>query len=84
MKINQTELAAFAENAPRAEVITSGATTTVYSGIPANPDPAKADTCLWTICRTVVTRQGSTTSVETTWARGLWADRSTLNYLYEP
>ena len=84
MKINQTELAAFAENAPRAEVIRQGDVTTVYSGTPTANDPAKADTCQWAVQRTVVTRQGSVTLVETTWGHGLWADRATLEYLYEP
>lgn len=84
MKINQTELAAYAENAPRAEVSSSGGRTTVYSGVPSDPDPANADRCLWTIQRTVVSKAGGTTSVETTWAHGLWADRASLGYRFEP
>ncbi len=82
MKINQTELAAYAENAPRAEVTKQGSDTVVYSGTPADPDPANADRCQWTVCRTVVSKANGATTVETTWARGPWADRASLDYMY--
>ena len=79
--INQSEIANFSENAARNEVIREDGVVTVYSGTPDIKDPAHADEGDWTISKTVITTDG-TTSVETQWARGQWNNRKTLTYKY--
>ena len=36
----------------------------------------------WKIRRTVITDNGTTTTVQNQWAEGAWADRATLTYKY--
>lgn len=81
--INQTEMAAFADNAARTEVTQSGGATVVYGGTPDIDDPSRADQGEWTICRTTVRQQNGTTLVETAWAKGRWDERASLTYKYQ-
>lgn len=80
--INQTEAAAFAENAARTEVTDDNGTTVVYSGTPHQKDPDRADDGDWTISRTTVSQANGATLVDTQWATGHWEDRQTLTYKY--
>ena len=81
--INQMEAAAFAENAARQEVVTGqDGTVTVYNGTPDQKDPTMAEQGDWTISRTIVRKSNGNIVVETTWAHGAWANRSSLTYKY--
>lgn len=81
--INQSEKAAFADNAARTEIVRNGEDETIiYEGTPSESDPALADASPWTIARTVVTEKGDETRIETRWAEGLWENRKELTYKY--
>lgn len=80
---NQSEKAAFADNAARTEIVSDGAgATVIYEGTPSASDPALADASPWTISRTVVTENGDSTLIDTRWAEGRWDDREKLTYKY--
>lgn len=80
--INQTEAAAFAENAARTEVTDDNGITVVYSGTPHQKDPDRADDGRWVIKRTSITDDRTSTRIEVAWAEGSWADRASLTYQY--
>ena len=87
--INNAELAGLAaEGFARQEVTTSTSngtkTTTIYAGKPnvRSTDASTDDRTDWTICRTVVVDDGTTTNVTVTWAEGSWTNRASLTYQY--
>lgn len=82
--INFSELYNAGGSFAKQEVIVNGSTTTIYGGYAPRPEPGQdTDACqTWLIRRMVVTENGSTQTVECTWARGSWNDRASLVYLY--
>ena len=86
--INFTELYNAGGSFAKQEVIssTSGTTTTttVYGGYAPSGDPVQATDALpnWVIRRMVVVENGDRQEITTTWAKGSWNDRASLEYNY--
>ena len=81
--INFSELYNAGGSFAKQEVTVSGSTTTIYGGYSPVADPSAADSAAgWVIRKTVVTENGSTTTIVNTWARGSWDDRDSLTYAY--
>ena len=83
--INFSELYNSGGSFARQEVTVNGSTTVIYGGYAPRPEMAATtdDMPGWLIRRLVVEENGSTQSIQCSWARGSWTDRATLSYSYQ-
>lgn len=87
MFINFAELYGAGGTFDRQEVNNSSkdGTTTIYGGYSpiADPTDPNVDDALWLIRKLVVTESGGTQTIECTWAKAKWSERSNNATVYQ-
>lgn len=87
--INNAEMAGLVgEGFSRQEITSSTSegttTTTIYGGKAPLTDPSATtdDNTDWKIRKSVIVDNGTTITVQNTWAEGSWTNRASLTYKY--
>ena len=87
--INNAEMAGLvSEGFSRQEITSSNSegttTTTIYGGKAPLTDPSATtdDNTGWKIQKSVIVDNGTTITIQNTWAEGSWTNRASLTYKY--